>query len=182
MSATHVIDGYNLLFAMGVMRKQMGPTGLEKARLRLLGLLRNAFDDDAPSVTVVFDAAGAPPDLEEEQDFRGLHVRYAIHHEQADDLIEQLIHQSSAPKQLVVVSDDHRIQKAARRRHCQVRGCGDFLDWLDGQSAKRRRRQPEAPEKLGGASQRDTQHWLDEFADLDQDKDMKELFDPFGFD
>ena len=33
----YLIDGYNLLYAMGVIHGRLGPAGLEKARLRLLG-------------------------------------------------------------------------------------------------------------------------------------------------
>lgn len=182
MSNTYVIDGYNLLYAMGVLQKRMAPSGLEKARLRLLGLLRNVFGDDAPSVTVVFDAAHPPPESSERHEHRGLDVRFAVQYEQADDLIEQLIRKSSSPKQLIVVSDDHRIQKAARRRQCQAQGCLDFLDGLDRRLQQRHRQQPEPPEKQAGSSPRETQHWLAAFADLDQDADMKELFNPFDFD
>src|SRR5205809_7364029 len=119
----YLIDGYNLLYAMGVLRNRAGPTGLQKARRGLLGLLRGAYGEEAAEVTVVFDAAGAPPGAAEEEHYQGIHVRYAIHQDQADDLIEALIRHHSAPRQLTVVSDDHRIQQAARRRQCTVQGC-----------------------------------------------------------
>ena len=57
MSATYLIDGYNLLYAMGVLGGPVGPHGLEKARLRLLGLLHGSFAEESFTVTVVFDAA-----------------------------------------------------------------------------------------------------------------------------
>src|SRR5262245_11737319 len=109
-----LIDGYNLCYAMGVIRNRARPTGLQKGRQRLLGLLAGAYGDEAPQVTVVFDAAKAPAGVPEEEAYQGIQVRYAIHNEQADDLIENLIHHHSAPRQLTVVSDDHRIQQAAR--------------------------------------------------------------------
>ena len=37
MATLYLIDGYNLLHAMGVLQGRVGPLGLEKARLRLLG-------------------------------------------------------------------------------------------------------------------------------------------------
>ncbi len=175
-----LIDGYNLLHAMGVLRGRVGPQGLEKARLRLLGLLAGSFGKDAATVTVVFDAAAAPPDAASEQDYQGIHVRFAVHQEQADDLIEDLIRQDSAPRQLTVVSDDHRLQQAARRRHCPVLGCLDFLEELTRQRRRPRHAVPEEPEKKT-PSQKDLEIWLQEFADLDQDADMKELFRPFDF-
>ena len=65
MSTVFLIDGYNLLHAMGVLHGRVGPTGLQKARLRLLGLLHGAHGEASSAVTVVFDAAHAPPADEE---------------------------------------------------------------------------------------------------------------------
>ncbi|HEV3257429.1 MAG TPA: NYN domain-containing protein [Gemmataceae bacterium] len=177
----YLIDGYNLLHAMGVLHGRLGPQGLEKARLRLLGLLRGSYGDEAPAVTVVFDAAGAPPGAAEEHDYHGLHVRYAVHQQQADDLIELLIQHDSAPRQLVVVSDDHRLQKAARHRHCPVMGCLDYVEDLQRRRRHNRRRPDQEPDKKPVVSPDEMQHWLGEFADLADDPDLKQLFDPFDF-
>lgn len=168
----YVIDGYNLLHALGVLPARAGPGGLEKARRGLLGLLHGAYGAQGSDVTIVFDAAGAPAGASGEDFFHGIHIRFAVREEEADDLIEDLIRHDSTPKQLTVVSDDHRIQQAARRRHCVVQGCGDFLDELQ------RRRKPRAgpPEESKPSAERDKQRWLDTFADLDDD--LKE----FGFD
>jgi predicted RNA-binding protein with PIN domain len=179
----YLIDGYNLLHAMGVMRPRMGRTGLERARGRLLGLLAGVYEAEASCVTVVFDAAAAPRDAEREQHHRGITVRFAVDEEEADDLIEHLIRKASAPKQLTVVSDDHRIQQAATRRRCNVMRCEAYLNWLD----SHRRRQAEGkkptdvPAKPEGVSRSETQRWLREFADLADDPQMKELFEPFDF-
>lgn len=159
----YLIDGYNLLYAMGAIPKRAGPHGLEKARLRLLGLLHSVYGDDAAHVTVVFDAAHAPPGAVGEEEYHGVHVRFAVGHEDADELIESVIRHDSAPKQLTVVSDDHRIQQAARRRHCVVLGCLDYLDGL-----QRRRHQPSTPqpkdEKRTASSAEEVQEWLKAFA------------------
>ncbi len=177
-----LIDGYNLLHAMGGIPARLGPSGLEKARLRLLGLLGGAYGaQGADRVTVVFDAAGAPPGATEVRDYQGIHVRFARARE-ADDLIEELIGHDSAPRQLRVVSDDHRIQQAARRRHCLVVGCGDYLDWLDRHRRERRPAPPPVDAKPAGACGLEAEHWLREFADLRNDPELKELFemDDFG--
>jgi len=181
MSTVYLIDGYNLLFTIGLVPGRAGPHALEKARLRLLGLLHGVHGDESGAVTVVFDAAHSPPGASCEQEFHGLHVRFAAGHAEADDLIELLIGQDAAPKHLTVVSDDHRIQQAARRRHCTVQGCQDYLDWLDRHRRQRRRQLLETPEKQQGISPQEKQRWLDEFGDLDDDPDMKDVFDPFGF-
>jgi predicted RNA-binding protein with PIN domain len=178
----YLVDGYNLLHAMGVLQGRVGPAGLEKSRIRLLGLLHGAMGDESGLVTVVFDAAKAPPGANEEQEYHGIQVRFAVGEFEADDLIEKLIHQASAPKQLSVVSDDHRIQAAARRRRCTVLGCGDFLDWLD-RHRQEKHKSPvdESAAKPEGSSRSETQHWLREFGDLESDPDFKEAFNPFDF-
>ena len=176
----YLIDGYNLLHAMGVLGGRVGPQGLAKARLSLLGLLRGAMDKDASSVTVVFDAANAPPGAIDDQEHAGIHVRFALDHAQADDLIESMIRESPTPKQLTVVSDDRRIQKAARRGRCLAVGCLDFLEDLN-QRRRQKRPSGSVPSEKATATRKDTEDWIREFAHLDDEKEMKELFQPFDF-
>jgi uncharacterized protein len=177
----YLIDGYNLLHAMGVLQGRAGPTGLEKARLRLLGLLHGTYGDQSADVTVIFDAAGAPFGAEEEATYQGIHLRFAVHQQEADDLIEALIREDSAPRQLAIVSDDHRLQQAGRRRHCVVLGCQDYLEALDHYRASKRRNLRGPPEKTPLPGQAETERWLSAFADLEDDPDWQELSDPYGF-
>ncbi len=174
----YLIDGYNLLYAMDVLRKRMGPDGLEKARQNLLGIVHGFFGEESDRVTIVFDAVKPPPGVPPEMTYHGLHVRFAIGLAAADDLIEELIRKASAPRNLTVVSDDHRIRDAARRRRCVVQACGDFLQMLQ---RRRKPLPPEQPGKPAGTSRQETQHWLDEFADLADDPALKELQDPPEF-
>jgi predicted RNA-binding protein with PIN domain len=176
-----LIDGYNLLHAMGAVRDPMGPRGLERARGRLLGLLHGCYGSGGNQVTVVFDARGAPPDVPAELEYHGIHIVFAVEHHEADDLIELMIEKESAPNKLTVVSDDQRIQKAARRRHCLVRGCLDYLEDLDRERRPKHGSPLEAPAKPDGLSPAEIERWLREFADLEKDPQIKELFDPYGF-
>jgi predicted RNA-binding protein with PIN domain len=172
----YLIDGYNLLHAIGLLRSKVGPHGLEKARLALLGRLCGDHGADASAVTVVFDASRAAPGAVAEEEYRGLHIRYALEGE-ADEVIEALIQRESTPRHLTVVSDDHRIQQAGRRRHCRVRGCLDYLEELE----LRRRARPSRPEETGkpqGVSSEETQQWLREFADLVNDPNWSEALGP----
>src|SRR5438105_2638532 len=131
MNAGYLIDGYNLLFALGLLVNKAAPPGqLEQARMRLLALLHHGFGANGPPVTVVFDAA-APRRADPEQRYHAIAVYFAVDQDEADDLIEELIRKSATPKQLTVVSDDHRVQRAGQRRACVVQGCGEFLDALE---------------------------------------------------
>src|SRR5713226_3992311 len=156
----YLIDGYNLLHAMGVLHGRAGPMGLEKARLGLLGLLKGTYGEEASAVTVVFDAAQALPGAPALVDYQGIQVRFAVHEPEADDLIESLIQHDSAPKHLTVVSDDHRIQQAARHRHCLVLGCGDYLEGLAKSRRARRRQGVDQPAKPAAISEDDAKYWL----------------------
>lgn len=181
MSASYLIDGYNLLHAMGLLHGKVGPTGLAKARLGLLGLLWGVYGPEATTVTVVFDAAHAPPGALAEQEYHGIHVRFAVAQEQADDLIEALIRHDSAPKRLTVVTDDHRIRDAAERRRCIVSGCTEYLEWLERHRREKGRPARPADPKPEHLSDEETQHWLREFASLQNDAGLKELSDPPEF-
>jgi uncharacterized protein len=112
-----LIDGYNLLNVAGILATGVGPGTLQRARLALLNFLAESFEPgELPRTTVVFDAGDAPPGLPRVVDYRGITVRFASRYPDADSLIEELIRQDDSPRRLVVVSSDHRLQRAAKRR------------------------------------------------------------------
>jgi len=178
----YLIDGYNLLFAyLGTQPNRKLSKALERARRRLLELLRLGNEGQLSELTVIFDASHAPPGIPDQYDHHGIQVVFAIHDERADDLIEKLIRRASAPRQLTVVTDDNRIQQAARRRHCPVRGCTDYLNDLERRKSAKPVEAAEEVAKPHVASAEETQHWLEEFGDLQRDPALKELADPYGF-
>lgn len=167
-----IIDGYNLLHAAGLARARYGPGDLERCRNRLLGHLRRHLPHpERDRTTVVFDAGDAPPDRPRCVMLDGMTILFAARGGDADTEIERLIAAHSAPRQVRVVSSDHRLQKAARRRRSVAVDCEVFLARLD-------RRGPVADEperavserrdwpKYGGPmSSTETEHWLAVFGD-----------------
>ena len=117
-----LIDGYNLLHVSRHCRAgAWGRAACKRSRLALLNFLAESLDPaELPHTTVVFDAHDAPRGLPRVVEHRGITVRFAAQYETADDLIEELIRADSAPRRLVVVSSDHRIQRAARRRRAKA--------------------------------------------------------------
>jgi uncharacterized protein len=112
-----LIDGYNLLHASGILGRGVGPGSLERSRNALLNFLAESLEEsELPRTFVVFDARSAPPGLPRIVTHRGMTVRFAEPGSDADDVIEQLIKADSAPRRLTVVSSDHRLHRAARRR------------------------------------------------------------------
>src|SRR5262249_44524314 len=143
-----LIDGYNLLHAIGLLAGRTGPHGLAKARAGLVGLLTAAHREPADAVTIVFDARHPPPGADGEAFTGPGHVIFALH-EEADDGIEWLIAQDAARKHRVVVPDDHRLQNSARRRGCAAWKCEEYLDWLDRQRREQRRTHRPPEDKPG---------------------------------
>ncbi|MDX1947836.1 MAG: NYN domain-containing protein [Pirellulaceae bacterium] len=114
-----LIDGYNLLHAAGVFAAD-GPPTLERSRQALLDHLARLLEPKVRARTiVVFDAVHAPPGLAREATHEGLSVRFARRGGTADELLEELIAAEPDPRHLLVVSSDHRVQRAARQRGAQ---------------------------------------------------------------
>lgn len=112
-----LIDGYNLLHATGFIAAGATYTSLEGPRRSFLNFLcERLTPDEARDTTVVFDAAEAPAGLPIETFNGNIRVLFARDHAEADDLIEELIRANHVPQKLIVVSSDHRIHRAARRR------------------------------------------------------------------
>jgi predicted RNA-binding protein with PIN domain len=140
-----LIDGYNLAHQLTLPAGTVSAERLARARDELLAHLAGRHGDAVKTVTIVFDCKrtrGMP----EREIVRGMDVRYALG-ESADDVIERLIAAHATPKKLAVVSDDRRIQAAARKRNCRVVGCQQYLDELD-----RPARQTLAPAEEKGAA------------------------------
>lgn len=116
-----LIDGYNLLNAVGLIGYGSGTSSLERSRVALLNFLADSLDPaEVAATTIVFDAHSPPRGLRQALEYRGLKIRFAVQYEDADSLLEELIQADHAPRRLTVVSSDHRIQRAARRRRARA--------------------------------------------------------------
>lgn len=112
-----VIDGYNLIFQCGLEGRRGDSLALEKARQRAIQTISKWLGDQRQQAAIVFDAARLPIKEDHNVSQRdGMTIIYAVEHEDADSMIEEIIRKHSSPKQLLVVSSDHRLHKAALRR------------------------------------------------------------------
>ncbi|MBM4012979.1 MAG: hypothetical protein FJ286_16710 [Planctomycetes bacterium] len=125
-----LVDGYNLLHASGIFGAVRGEGGFEASRRALLDEIARLLGAAAGGVTVVFDAADAPVGLPDRSSHQGIEVRFARRYDSADALIEELIEDHDAPAALVVVSADHRVMAAARRRRARPIPSGEWLTEL----------------------------------------------------
>jgi uncharacterized protein len=160
-----LIDGYNLLNVANVPVPVRGKANLEKARLALLNFLAESLDpEEVPRTVVVFDAHDPPWGVPRELRHKGLLVRFAAREADADSLIEELILADNAPRRLTVVSSDHRIQRAARRRRARA---VDSDVWYADVLRARQSRQTAASERperpAAPLLEEDVRFWMREF-------------------
>src|SRR5690606_38904703 len=100
---------------------------------------------------------------------RGIAVQFSAKDEDADTVIEQLIAADSAPKRLTVVSSDHRLQRAAKRRRATAIDSDVwFARLLQARAARNApSRTADIVKPEGPFSPGDVDYWLREFG-LDQ--------------
>ena len=176
-----LIDGYNVMFAAGLMGRRFGPDGFRKVRHRFLNDLAATLDPvEVHLTTVVFDAVDSPGHLPNSSRHKGIAVLYAVDHDSADERIEDLIAHHSSPKTLTVVSSDHRIQKAASRKKAKVLSADDFLTRMD--ALKERKKGPANPPQAlarpEAPTAREAAFWLEEFRELAESEEVREAFRP----
>ena len=181
MSLLLLIDGYNVVAPVtppnrNHLSADHDDRWLQRERSQLIARLVKHLDHAVRSRTcVVFDAANPPPDRPSQFAIEGIDVRFAVDYAEADDLLEEIIASHSAPKNLAVVSSDHRVQAAARRRGSLVLESQEWLDdLLDGnvRLAVRRR---------DGAGQGSEQDGAEKPTESIEEEDVESWMREFGF-
>ena len=164
-----LIDGYNLLHASGILPRGIGPGTLERSRNALLNFLAEAIEPgELKHTTVVFDANDAPPGLPRAVEFHGMSVRFATQYENADELIEELIKADTSPRKLVVVSSDHRLHRAARRRRATPVDSDKWYAEMLRRRASGASKSPDGPSKpTGPTNAGEVEFWLRQFGEVD---------------
>lgn len=168
MVPRYLIDGYNLIHAMGLLPARLGDRTLEQSRERLLAHLRAAFGDDANQLEVVFDARRASRRSCPVQHCGGITVRFAVGATDADELIREIVAADPLARNLRVVSNDHAVRDAVKRRGAVPLSCDAFLD-----IAERHRLTKSTKETSADADAKpqprpsDVDYWLKTFGDGD---------------
>jgi len=179
-----LIDGYNLLHASDIFADpgavDESPEGqFEATREALIGFVAEAVGEKrARRTTIVFDAADAPPGLPHSFRRQGVMIRFARRQQSADDLIGELIEASRQPKQLLVVSSDHAVQRMARQAGASY---VDSETWFAGQRRAIAERIDEAHPasdpvrklRQGELSDEEVDRWVDEFRGDDAPPDRR---------
>jgi len=135
-----LIDTYNVLHTVGILPPDLA--GIDAQGLIEL-LVESRYRHE--KTTLVCDGvptpparpggaagagAGDRPNDRRASQFSIITIRYSGHGRPADDLIGQLVQASSAPRRLIVVSSDHAVQRAAKKRRCPTLTSQEFLQQL----------------------------------------------------
>jgi predicted RNA-binding protein with PIN domain len=155
-----IVDGYNLIFRLGWHGRAKNSMALEKARDRLIRELKSRFEpSQRPKITIVFDAKRSPiKQTENSLIVEGFKIVFASNYDEADSLIEEMIGQHSAPKNLTVVSADRKLQETAARRKAKFSSPEAWIDSCD--LCSEHDRGSEFEKELGSLENID---WLSEF-------------------
>ncbi|OHB55370.1 MAG: hypothetical protein A2Y12_11720 [Planctomycetes bacterium GWF2_42_9] len=155
-----IIDGYNLLHAV----KGLLDSSNDITDVQLCKIIGEYLYRSKGKGSIIFDGIG-PKDKSGFNNLFNLEVVFSGTNREADDVIEKLILQNSAPKNLSVISSDRRIKDAAKKRKANPVDCVDF--WLDMlkqlEKIQKQKQQAEPKEKYLGLSNSETEYWLREF-------------------
>lgn len=151
----YLFDGYNLLRAVQKMEEFASFSDVQLCR---------AISDFLCSIRqrgyIVFDGIG-PNDKSAFEGMRYLEVHFSGSKKEADDIIEDLILDNTAPKRLVVVSSDRRLRAAAAKRKAAAVKADAFWKALLFQLDKMANRPVQEPsQKRCGLTKRETDIWL----------------------
>ncbi|MEX1041311.1 MAG: NYN domain-containing protein [Pirellulaceae bacterium] len=170
-----IIDGYNLLYAAGIGGQWETEDTFQQDRLALLESLRAVIDPrELSKTTVVFDSQVDLPHLPKVFHHREIEVRFSYGYPDADALIERMIQEHTAPKRLMVVSSDHKVQRAARRRKASTMDSDAWYRWMIRRRNERQAAAAAEPRPMPAVSEGELNQWLKFFGEIDLDE-LEEL-------
>ncbi len=160
---SYIIDGTNLLRTIESDEERFAPVD----QYRLCWTISRFLGRVSEQGQLVYDGTG-PSDKQRLDNIHNLEVRYAGARMDADTVIEEIIKASANPKNLVVVSTDRQLRRAAVQRGAQTLRADTF--WETVLKEMQKKRAPGEPSaKRHGLSESETEHWLDVF-DMDEDE------------
>lgn len=129
-----LIDGYNLLFALGwtpVRRPRPSDSEItlrqcrERLSIELAGRLPRSMVGKS---VIVYDSADTRHGLPIHQYSRGTHIYFSVPYNSADEALQEILQYHPSPKQLLLISSDHAVQRKATARGAR---CVESEDWED---------------------------------------------------
>lgn len=160
-----IIDGNNLLYAM----HEHAPIP-HIGRVAMAKLIERWAADAGCAVTLVFDGAMPKGGLGQQILSDRINVRFSAP-ETADDVIVGMIHRSTAPKEIEVVSSDGAILYEARLRRCATSDSPSFVRTVFARRPETttdvETREPEKPNRV---TPQEAAELLDLLGEMDNDE------------
>ena len=160
----YFFDGYNLYHALRKVSEEfqsLTPHLMCELIAQDMAHLRD-------KASVVFDGHPLRGQFDEGMTIGAVTIVHSRSESDADTVLENMIQKNTAPRHLTVVSSDHRIKKAARRRRAQSLTSQDYIEEFFKRLAKPPRQPNEPREKQRGVGPGKLNEWLDLFG-LDSD-------------
>ena len=168
-----LIDGYNLLHAIGFHGDLSESGVLEAARVRMLDKLSEYLtEEERKNSVVIFDSGNRIKSLDWKYTRHSIRVEFAMQYLDADAKIQELIRSDNVPKQLLVISSDHRIQRTAKARRANFLDSDQWLVLLEAR-LESARTETVTDEPLKTDSQVD--YWMELFASVSVEELTDEL-------
>lgn len=120
-----ILDAYNVLHCTHVL-----PMRYASINTRQLAAMLDRCNFDRGRMIIVCDGRPKPDELDPRIDVGRVEIIHSGAATDADSVIEKLIEEETGPRDLTVVSNDHRIQRAARRRRAVAMASELFLRHL----------------------------------------------------
>lgn len=148
----YLIDAYNVLHCAHILPEPWGYMP------QVDGLAAFIAQSRLRSVVLICDGT-MPTELTEEtcDSFPGVRIIFAGGGQDADTRIEQILQRTSHARDMVVVSNDRRVQAAGRRRKATVVRSEDFLRQVLNQTPEKSDR------KAPAQTEAEIEHWLATF-------------------
>lgn len=151
-----VIDTFNVLHTTGVLPAESAGIDVDD----LIGLLEISRYR-RHRITLVCDGSGR--DRDEPGICGGVAIRYSGRGRPADEIIIGLINRTTSPRQLLVITSDQEIVRAAKRRRCPTLKSQGFLKQLANDIHAAERRPRREKRQVDPIPREDVRHWIDAF-------------------
>ena len=165
-----IVDGYNFCFRNQGRAPWRGCRTLEEQRAATERLLRHYAESTQSQVTVVFDSRHPLPGLPPKETRGRLTVLYST--PSADDQTVDILKQTRAPAEVLVVTSDRGLAERTRRFGARSMTSEDFVEYLDGKLTPPADHPADEPRgKYHGLSKEEADFWLDVFGDIDDEEE-----------
>jgi len=156
-----IIDAYNVLHCTHVLPQRYATI----SALQLAAML-DRCEFDRGRMVIVCDGRPKPDELDPRIDPGRVEIIHSGAATDADTIIERLIAEDTGPRDLTVVSNDHRIRRAARRRRATAMASEKFLHRLVQRFEQRHKKKID---KSKPADDLSADQWMEEFGLTEKD-------------